>query len=140
MRQMMLSEGINPDIVLASTARRTRETLEALQPWPHPPVVAFDETLYLASASRMLALLRNAKESARTILLVGHNPGLQDLALLLAGRHEMAVPRGLAQRLANAYPTGALAQLDVQCPWSEIAEGSGKLTQFVIPRELKAAE
>ncbi len=46
----------------------------------------------------------------------------------------------LAQRLANSYPTGALARFDVECPWSEIDEGSGKLMQFVIPRELKAPE
>ncbi len=140
MRHMMRSEGLNPDIVLASTARRTQETLEALQPWTDPPVIEFDETLYLAPASRILAVLRNVKELARCILLVGHNPGLQELAMLLVGRNPKADQQKLAQRLAKGYPTGALAQFDVECPWSEIDEGSAKLTQFIIPRELKSTE
>jgi phosphohistidine phosphatase len=140
MRHRMHSDGLIPDMVLVSTARRTQETLEALQPWPVPPIVESTKSLYLAPASRMLALLRHVNVSARRVLLIGHNPGLQDLAMRLVGGNATGPGSELAQKLANAYPTAALAQFDVECPWSEIAEGSGKLRQFIIPRDLKALE
>jgi phosphohistidine phosphatase len=135
--KLMRSKGLVPDLVLVSSARRTTETLDALQPWDHhPPIVEVQEALYLASADRMLELLREVKKSARSVLLIAHNPGVQDLAVLLAGAHAGAAEETLARRVAEAFPTGALAEFRLTSPWSETGEGSARLVRFVIPREL----
>ena len=138
MRQMMRSKGLVPDLVLVSNARRTLETLNAFRPWDKPPIIDATGALYLASATLMLELLREVNGSVRSVLLIGHNPGLQELAVLLAGAHEKAAEGKRARLMAAAYPTGALAEFELSAPWSEIGEGSGRLTRFVTPRELKA--
>jgi phosphohistidine phosphatase len=132
MRQLMQSEGISPDLVYVSSARRTVETLQALQPWDRPPIVEVREGLYHALPSSIFELLNNVPDSARSVLLIGHNPGLQEFAVLLAGQRGDA----LAQRLADAYPTGALAQLEIDS-WAKVGPGSGSVTRFVTPRELR---
>jgi len=72
--------GLAPDVVLVSSARRTLQTLEAISPFPDSPLVEPMDDLYLASWPRLLDLLRQAPETARSVMLIGHNPGLQDLA------------------------------------------------------------
>lgn len=129
----MRSKGLVPQIVLVSTARRTMETLERLQPWDEPPAVDANDALYLAPASRMLELLRDLKETIRTVLLIGHNPGLQELAMWLAGPHAKSGGRKRVRQLARSYPTGTLAEFTLDCPWSEISKGSGKLTRMITP-------
>ncbi len=136
MRAAILSRGLAPDMALVSTARRTRDTFAALEPWPKPPAVSFHEGLYHAAPSAMLELLRQVEESRRCVMLVGHNPGLMELALLLAGRDEGV----FAQRLASGFPTGALALFEVEGPWSEFSAGSAKLADFVVPREMKTGK
>jgi phosphohistidine phosphatase len=130
------ARGLAPDLIYVSDARRATETLEKLPPWKAAPAVEVRPALYLAPAPDILALLRAAPDDARTLLLIGHNPGLHDLAVLLAGH-----PAGdkLAQRMAEAYPTGALAQFTLDGPWSRIGEGISTLTGFIVPRELKRA-
>ncbi len=137
-RHLMRSKGLVPDLVLVSNARRTLDTLKFLRPWEKAPMVDATEALYLASAAQMLKLLRKVDASVHRILLIGHNPGLQELALLLVGTDAKAAEGKLARRLAEAYPTGALAEFAVSVPWSQIGEGSGQLTRFVTPRELIA--
>lgn len=137
MRELFRSEKISPDLVWVSSARRTLQTLEGLQPWDKKPIVEVKEALYLASAPKILALLRDIPDSAGVVLLIGHNPGLHELAVLLFGGRDHAADDPLAQRLADAYPTGALAQFALDCPWSQIGKGSGRLARFVVPRELK---
>jgi phosphohistidine phosphatase len=83
----------------------------------------------------MLALLARVDPAAEGVLLVGHNPGLGDLAIRLAGRDNGP----LAKRLAAKFPTGALAAYDLAGPWAEIGDGAGKLTDFILPRELEPA-
>lgn len=134
----MRSKGLVPDLVLVSSARRTLETLKALQPWDKPPIIDATEALYLASAAQILELLRKVNDPVRSILLIGHNPGLQELALLLVGTSAKAAEGKLARRLAKAYPTGALAEFALSAPWSQIGEGSRQLVRFVTPRELNA--
>ncbi len=80
MRAAIFSRSPIPDRALVSTARRTRETFAALDPWPEPPEVAFQEALYHASPSAMLDFVRKVDEFCRCVLLVGHNPGLMELA------------------------------------------------------------
>ena len=97
-------------------------------------MVEVKEALYHAPGTKFLELVHDIPNAARTVLLIGHNPGLQEFAILLAGVCDDA----LAQRLAEAYPTGALAQFEVSCLWCAVETGSGKLTRFVAPRELKS--
>lgn len=139
MHRMMLSYGVVPDLVLVSDARRTLDTLKSLRPWKKPPMIEATEALYLASAAQILEVLHKVSDSVRIILLIGHNPGLQELAVLLMGADAKAAGGKLTRRLAKDYPTGAFAEFTLTGPWSQIGEGSGQLTRFVTPRELHAA-
>ncbi|MGW1410895.1 SixA phosphatase family protein [Streptomyces sp. NPDC002403] len=121
-----------PDLVICSTARRTRQTwdLVAAQLGASPEVV-FEPRVYEASASTLVAVLRDVRERQRTVLLIGHQPGVQDLVLSLAGGGE-------AESLARArvkYPTSAVAVLSPTGPsWSHLAPGTATLDDFIVPR------
>jgi phosphohistidine phosphatase len=136
MRRLAQSDGLSPDRVYVSSALRTMKTLEAIEPWDDPPIVEVREDLYLAPASKILELLRGVPEAARAVLLIGHNPGLQDLAVLLMGGDGQGA-KDAARRLADSYPTGALTEFELDCSWLQIGRGSGRLRRFVTPRELK---
>jgi phosphohistidine phosphatase len=136
-RRLIRSEGISPDLICVSSALRTMQTLEALAPWDEQPEVKVEESLYLATAPQILERLRKIPNSTRSVLAIGHNPGLQELALLLLGGDDHLAEDALPQRLADAFPTGALAEFALNCSWSRIGRGSGRLTRFVTPRELE---
>ena len=129
--------GLLPDTVLVSSARRTLQTLAALDPWDTPPRIEPMDALYLASKADLVEVLRKVSPGARTVLLVGHNPGLHELALMLA-RHNAAAADPQWQRLAAAYPSGALAEFAVATPWAELGEDSARLTRFLLPVDLTA--
>jgi phosphohistidine phosphatase len=130
----MNREGLVPDLILCSTARRTVETLERLAPELAAKIPDHRlEALYLAEAKDILDVLRHLPAAAKAVLVIGHNPGLHELALRLASKGE----KRAMSRLAAAFPTGALAVLG--CPgkqWSELATGSARLDSFVRPRDL----
>jgi phosphohistidine phosphatase len=126
--------GFGPDIVLCSTARRTRETLELIRgSLPAEVHTEFAQSLYMAAPREMLTEIGKAPAKAGTLMLVGHNPGIGSLAVLLAGRGE---PKALGN-MHGKFPTAAIAVLgfDVES-WSGIAPGSGKLIAFQRPRDL----
>lgn len=133
MRHYIQSEGIRPDLVCVSSAKRTLQTLEALEPWDRPPAVEITPALYLAAPQKILELVRDIPASSRVVLLIAHNPGLQEFAKLLAGDCDDA----LVRHLAEAFPTGAMAKFEIDCDWPQVHEGSGRLTSLVTPRELK---
>jgi phosphohistidine phosphatase len=135
MAQAMRNLGLVPDVVLVSSARRTLQTMEALEPWDETPLIEPLDALYLAPAADMLDVLRRAAPMARCILLLGHNPGLHDLAMMLAGAHAATTDKQV-RRLAESYPSGALAEFAVATPWSELHEGSARLTRFLAPNDL----
>ena len=135
MARAMRDLGLAPDIVMVSSARRTLQTLEALAPLEGPPVVVPMDDLYLASWSSLLDTIRGLPETVRSLLLIGHNPGLHDLALALAGTASMAAG-GDALRLAEGYPTGSLAEFSIAVPWARIEAGSGRLVRFLVPADL----
>lgn len=135
MARAMRDLGLAPDIVMVSSARRTLQTLEALAPLEGPPVVVPMDDLYLASWSSLLGTIRDLPETVRSLLLIGHNPGLHDLALALAGTASMAAG-GDALRLAEGYPTGSLAEFAIAVPWARVEAGSGRLIRFLIPADL----
>jgi phosphohistidine phosphatase len=122
--------GPRPDLVLCSSARRTRETCERLG--LADVATEVEDALYGASDDELLARLRTVPEPTGTVLLVGHNPGVQDLAVALAGPdlgEQAARPR-------EKFPTGALAVFDVDGAWRDLAPGRARLSAFVAPREL----
>ena len=136
MRKAMHDLGLTPDVVLVSSSRRTMETLDALEPWDETPLIEPMESLYLANPMQLLAALHGVPETVRSVLLIGHNPGLHDLALSLAE------PRGgtAAERaLTEGFPTGALAEFVVAGSWWDLREGGAKLVRFLTPRMLEAA-
>ena len=136
MKTAMDGLGLCPDMVLVSTARRTSETLEALEPWPETPLVEPMDNLYLAPASTLLAALNEVKETVRSVLLIGHNPGLHELALLLVGGHAMTMGDEHLRSLADSYPSGALTEFAVPGPWQSLNSGGGRLVRFIRPRDL----
>jgi phosphohistidine phosphatase len=124
-----------PDLVLCSTAMRTRQTLAPLVArlgTPAPPI-SLEDGLYLAPLERLMARLQSVPEDVSTVLLVGHNDGIWQLAETLAGR---GPPAALAA-LREKYPTGALTVLRAPAEvWQDLAAGSGELLDFVRPRDL----
>jgi phosphohistidine phosphatase len=131
----IVTKAPRPDLILCSTAMRTRQTLAALVTAlasPAPPI-SLEKQLYLASESELLERLQALPEDVATALLIGHNEGIGELAVGLAGQG----PAEALQRLQEKYPTGALAILALgQGPWSALAPGSCELLAFVRPRDL----
>jgi phosphohistidine phosphatase len=116
----MRDQGIEPELVLCSTARRARQTLERLGP---PGLDArIEPELYGAGADALLARLRGVPDAVASVLLIGHNPGMQQLAFNLAG-------------LDDKFPTAALATFEVD-GWSRL--GRAELVDYVRPRDLDA--
>lgn len=140
MRRAMHALGLAPDLVLVSPARRTRETLEALEPWDDAPLIEPVEGLYLATAPQMLAVLRDVAQTVRSVLLIGHNPGLHGLAVQLIDPKGLATAgptvRHAAEQLTSGYPTGALAEFSVPGPWRHLDTGGAQLVRFLRPRDL----
>lgn len=138
MRGAMLDLGLVPDVVLVSTARRTMETLEALEPWDDMPLIDPMDSLYLADPMQLIAALHGVAETVRSVLLIGHNPGMHELALSLVGHQ--AMQQGDNERaLAAGFPTGALAEFVVAGSWWDLREGGGRLVRFLTPRMLEGA-
>ena len=122
-----------PTMVLCSSATRARASWQPVgQALGEPVEVHVEDGLYAAGADRLLARLRRLPEGADAVLLVGHNPGLQDQASELAGDGD---PTGL-RRLGEKFPTGALATLRLETSWRELGPGGGYLESLVVPRDL----
>jgi len=138
--QAMRDLGLSPDIVLVSSARRTLQTLEALTPFEDGALIEPMDALYLAPWRRLLEAVQAAPATARSLLLIGHNPGLHELALALAGAAGLAGGGAEAQRLAEGYPTGALAEFTIAASWRGLEPGGARLVRFLAPRDLPAAE
>lgn len=130
----MRTSGLRFDRVIASPATRVVETLEdialgygrALSP-------CYDQRLYLASPESLLEIIHETGDDVARLLLVGHNPGLEQLALLLTDQRDA----GFRASLVEKYPTGALAEISLRADrWNDVREGSGTLVRFVRPRDL----
>jgi phosphohistidine phosphatase len=125
--------GVAPELVLCSSSRRTRETLELVRAALNDAEIRFDDALYGASEGLLLERVRSVDPRVQSLLVVGHNPGLQAFGLELAGG-------GVEQarsRLHEKMPTGALATLSFAAEsWAGVEPGSGELVDFVVPRDL----
>lgn len=135
MADHLVATGRRPDLVLCSTALRTRQTLAAVvdRLGPPAPPILLDKGLYLAPQARLLAQLRAVADTVSSLLLVGHNDGIGDLAVALAG----SGPDEALERLHEKYPTGALAVLAVPGgSWRDLVPGTARLVEFTRPRDL----
>jgi phosphohistidine phosphatase len=133
MARYLEAERIRPDLVLCSPARRTRETLEWVEgAFGDRVETTFDEALYAGSEAGLLARLEVLPEEVGSVMLIGHNPGLEELALALASDGP-----GLA-RMREKYPTAALATIELPAKrWTEVERGSGELLGYVRPADLE---
>lgn len=128
------SAGLVPDLALVSPARRTRETWALVEPALGRACPAhFVPSIYEAEASAILEAVREAPDSAASVIVVGHNPGLETLARLLAAEGEAAALAALGRK----YPTGGLAVIDLPADrWRDVAPSSGILRRFMTPKTL----
>jgi phosphohistidine phosphatase len=125
-------EQITPDRVICSGARRARETLEGVAlGLPTDTVVKYEDQLYQSTVDRSYAVLQDISDDLETVLIVGHNPSIHDLAVDLAdGGDEL-------ETLAVKFPTSALALFAFAGSWSELGPDSAELTGFVTAKQLR---
>ena len=130
----MRALGLAFDAVIASPAVRVKETLgEVEQGYGRGLGATFEQAVYLASPETLLDLVRAADESASSLLLVGHNPGLESLAI------DLTSGAGLRDQVAIKYPTATLAEIELPvATWKEAAAATGRLARFIRPRDLDA--
>lgn len=123
-------EGIAPDLVLCSPARRCLETLEPLRTaFAGPVQVDIEDDLYGAGSGDLLRRLRKVPPGTGSVMVIGHNPAIQELAVMLA-RSPDDLPR-----LRDKYPTAGLATLRFPGDWKNLGETAAVLEEFVVPRE-----
>jgi phosphohistidine phosphatase len=127
-----------PEFVLVSSATRTQQTWDiawaAMKDVVPPPQVELLPELYGADPPQILAAVRSSAADAQRLMVVGHNPGMHELALALAGSGDAAGRKALAGNL----PTSGLAVLDFAVDdWDDVAFRRGRLVLFVSPKLLK---
>ena len=128
------SAGIEPQLVLCSSARRTQETLQGVDPSGERVI---EDELYGASADSLLGRLQQLPDSLRAAMVIGHNPTLQVLALRLASPGDGVADGSDLSEIQQKFPTGALATLTFEGSWSELAPGRARLGSYVRPRQLE---
>ncbi|HWA30558.1 MAG TPA: histidine phosphatase family protein [Rhizomicrobium sp.] len=133
------THGYIPDLVVCSSARRTTETWELLSPeLARVPRVEFAKGLYLASPKAMVTEIQDTDGGIKTLMLVGHNPGIAETAVRLARKPASKSEAKKLDEMREKYPTCALAVLDFEVEsWSDVT-GGGILLEFIRPRDLKA--
>ena len=121
------------DLVLCSTALRTRDTAElVLAGFAAPPRILYEDGLYLAGRAVLMRRLRGLDESAGAVMVIGHNPGLHELALALASPDSPRY-RALA---TGKFPTTARVSFAIPQPWATIARSRHKVTDYVTAKSL----
>jgi len=121
-----------PDVVLCSTALRTRQTLELISAALKPSKVVFEPAIYGGGIRKLMKLLWHLPDSAQTVLLIGHNPALHELAVSLADD----TTTGRLPSLADKFPTGALATFQFTGKWSDLHAGKAAAIAYVRPADL----
>jgi phosphohistidine phosphatase len=136
----MARHGMRPDLAVVSTSARTRETwellCERLSAADGEPPVEYDERLYDATPETILEVARGTARAVKSLLLVGHNPGLHDLARHLIASGDVEA----RERLNEGLPTSALVVIDFAgAAWRKLGPHGGRLERFVSPRSLAEA-
>jgi phosphohistidine phosphatase len=120
-----------PDVVLCSSSRRTADTLDGIRDaLPKRARIELADELYLADANTLLTRLHGLNDKDRCAMLVGHNPGIEDLASLLVGSGDA----GLLARLADKLPTCALVALSFNGAWADLDAGTARINALFVPR------
>ena len=132
MGREMRAQGLSFDRVIASPAVRVLETLADVgDGYGHSLAPELDRRVYLATPEVLLEIVQQTDDSTTSLLIVGHNPGLERLALLLSQANAL---RG---EIEIKYPTATLTQITFPVDhWSEVAEGIGTIARFTRPRDL----
>ena len=133
----MVRHAFIPERAIVSTAARTRETWKLLTgSFEQAPPVAYDDRIYEAAPQAILKVIKECKADVHTLLVVGHNPGLQDLATMLIASGDVEA----RQRLKEKFPTSGLVVIDFALDdWSRVHAHAGRLDHFISPRSLAAA-
>jgi phosphohistidine phosphatase len=133
MAERMRRDGVVPALVLCSSARRARETLEPIEAaFGSKAAVRVEDNLYGASADHLLDRLRRVADSVLSVMIIGHNPGVQELAVRLLSNE-----RGRSELMVK-FPTAALATLRVNASrWRELDEEGAELVAFLKPRNAR---
>lgn len=138
MGKYMAKQMLIPVRILCSTATRTRETCALLTAkFPRQVPVDFEDRLYEAAPETIVDLIAATPQNVRSLLVIGHNPGMQLAALSLCenGHSEHRA------KLAEKYPTAALAIIDFETgTWTAVKSEPGHLERFVVPREIAQAD
>jgi len=134
MGEALRDRGVRPDLILSSPSVRTRQTLTlaAASAWDTPPEIRFEPKMYEANERTLLKLLRESPEEANHVMLVGHNPWLQDLAV------DLAEP-GSEERhtLKEKLPTAAVVSYEFDADrWDDLTPGTGHIRLFISPNTL----
>jgi phosphohistidine phosphatase len=132
----MSARKIEPELVLCSSSRRTRETLEGIAVGGEHMIEA---ELYVAGTEEVLDRLRQLPENVSSAMLIGHNPAAQMLVLRLTNHDATGVEDPDRDEVKRKFPTGALATLGFDCGWSELAPGCARLEEFTSPKGFSAA-
>jgi phosphohistidine phosphatase len=133
MGAFMRKHEVRPDLALCSPSRRTRDTLALVSEALGAPRTLYPAELYLATAETMLGCIRATGREVGHLMLVGHNPGTQTLAVELTG----SAATGAARALAAKFPTAGLAVITFSADsWRHIAPASGRLVLFMTPKSL----
>ncbi len=137
MAEWLATRNLAPDLILCSAAKRTRETLAALRAALGPSAeIAIERGLYLAEEEALAARLAALDDLPRppdATIIIGHNPGLGDLALRLIPRDQAETRR----RIATKFPTCAFVDLAFDCEsWAEISAANATLGAYLVPAEL----
>ncbi len=135
LREHIAASGWQPQVVLCSTARRTVETLAGIRSALADDVdLEFEGALYGADVPALLSRIRRIDPAVTSAMVIGHNPGVHDLAVALAVDGD----DGLLERLGTKFPTGALARILVDGDWSDLPSAGGRLVEFFTPRPPRA--
>jgi phosphohistidine phosphatase len=129
---------VTPDVVLCSTAVRAQQTLKLIAKAIKPPKVVLERGIYEVTERKLWRFLRKLPESADCALMIGHNPGLHHLALMLAdARSRSRLPSSDAK-----FPTGAIASFSFEGPWKELRPNGAAVASYLTPKDIasKAAE
>ncbi len=123
-----------PDLIITSSARRTLETVEHLTAeWPRPVPVVEEKELYLATAEQLIAAARTAPDTAARVMLVGHNPGIEDLAVHLA----QAFATEASNRMRGNFPTCALGVFELSIEhWAYVSWDLARMSFYGGPKDL----
>jgi phosphohistidine phosphatase len=132
MAEYFAAEGIRPQIVLCSSALRARQTLARVLPGLGEDLeVRVEPDLYGSDARELLERIRRLPANVGSVMLIGHNPSIEQLATTLAGSGSRL------DELRAKFPTAALAEIELPAAtWAEAEESAGELTRFVVPKEL----